>query len=321
MSTDKIKVSIICTAYNHEKFIASALDGFVMQKTNFSYEGLVHDDASIDGTADIIKKYAQKYPDIIVPVLQTENQYSKKVKITNDILLPMAKGEYIAFCEGDDFWTVDNKLQIQIDFLDTHPEYIACVHNTLQHDCSGKHRNKMYSPRTEECDIKFEEAVYGMQYQTSSLVIRKEYVGNMPSFYDIASKFGVGDLPRAIWYTLVGKVRFLPYNMSTYRVASNPDSWSVKTSTSIKRRLMLTDGLIEMYEDVKNYVSEDRLQLLEQVVLKQKFYRLEVCGLYDEMKKPPYLELWKQSSVKFRIKILLKRLFPKLYRKVMKIGE
>ena len=111
MKEKDIKLSIVCTAYNHEKYIRSALDGFVMQKTNFAFEAIVHDDASTDGTADIIREYAKKYPDIIVPIIQTENQHSKKVQITREIIFPMIKGKYIAFCEGDDYWTDPYKLQ------------------------------------------------------------------------------------------------------------------------------------------------------------------------------------------------------------------
>ena len=127
---DDVVVSVLCTAYNHEKYIRSALDGFVNQKTNFRYEVLINDDASTDHTAAIIAEYEAKYPDIIKPVYQTENQYSKGVFITKSILFPRSKGKYTAICEGDDYWCDENKLQKQVDFLESHEEYAACVHNT-----------------------------------------------------------------------------------------------------------------------------------------------------------------------------------------------
>ena len=110
---DKVMVSVICNTYNHEKYIKSALDGFVMQKTNFEYEVLIHDDASTDSTADIIREYEKKYPDIIKPIYQSENQYSKKVPISKTYQYSRAKGKYIAICEGDDYWTDPFKLQKQ----------------------------------------------------------------------------------------------------------------------------------------------------------------------------------------------------------------
>ena len=119
---DGIKVSVICLAYNHEKYIRKCLDGFVMQKTNFKFEALVHDDASTDKTAEIIREYEEKYPDIIKPVYQTENQHSKKISIFTTFLAPNARGEYLAWCEGDDCWTDPGKLQKQVDFLDAHPD-------------------------------------------------------------------------------------------------------------------------------------------------------------------------------------------------------
>lgn len=161
MQKDEILVSVICTAYNHEPYIRSALDGFVMQKTNFRYEVLIHDDASKDNTAQIIREYAEKYPEIIVPVLQTENQHSKGVKITNTILRPMIRGKYIALCEGDDFWTDENKLQRQVDFLEANPDYVACAHNTLVHDCSGKQQDYRYFPGEQDHDVVFEQLVCG----------------------------------------------------------------------------------------------------------------------------------------------------------------
>lgn len=127
-------VSIVCLAYNHEPYIRQCLDGFVMQKTNFRFEALVHDDASTDGTADIIREYAAKYPDIIKPIYQTENQYQKKVGILKTFLFPRATGKYIAMCEGDDYWTDPLKLQKQVDFLENNYEYSICGHCFCSYD-------------------------------------------------------------------------------------------------------------------------------------------------------------------------------------------
>lgn len=317
---NEIKVSVLCAAYNHEKFIRSALDGFVMQKTDFAFEVLVHDDASTDKTADIIKEYADKHPQIIKPIFQTENQYSKKVSITNDILAPMTRGKYIAFCEGDDFWTDENKLRLQVEFLESHPDYIACAHNTTIHDCGGKMKDELMVLQTEEHDVAFENAVWGMRgtYQTSSLMFRREYLFDMPEFYYTALKHGFGDHPRAIWYTLVGKIRFLPYNMSTYRFRSNPVSWSASMSAPEK---LVRHKLhsIEMLESVKKYVSDERSRLVDEVILKEKFDILEAEGRYSEMKKTPFSRLWRTQSFKVKLRIFLKANCPQLYRMMKKI--
>lgn len=123
-------VSIKCLVYNHGPYLRQCLDGFIMQKTNFDFEVIVHDDASTDNSADIIREYADKYPDIIKPIYETENQYSKKdgslTKIMNAAIHPNAK--YIASCEGDDYWIDSNKLQKQVDFLEYNQEYVMCSH-------------------------------------------------------------------------------------------------------------------------------------------------------------------------------------------------
>lgn len=121
-----VMVSICCTAYNHEKYIEKALEGFIMQQCNFKFEILVSDDASTDNTASIIKKYESKYPNLFKVFYLKENQYSKGNKPLFNILFPAAQGKYIALCEGDDYWTDSLKLQKQVDFLEANEEFVAC---------------------------------------------------------------------------------------------------------------------------------------------------------------------------------------------------
>lgn len=121
---DQPVVSILCDAYNHEKFIVETLEGFLSQKTTFPFEIIIHDDASTDNTPVILKEFAEKYPLIIKLVLQKGNQYSQKINFWSDITFPMAQGKYIALCEGDDYWIDEQKLQKQVDFLENNTEYV-----------------------------------------------------------------------------------------------------------------------------------------------------------------------------------------------------
>jgi len=138
------KVSICCLTYNHEPFIRKCLEGFMMQKTDFSFEILIHDDASTDGTPGIIREYEAKHPDIIKPIYQTENQASKGIKNTLIYQFPRVKGEYIAFCEGDDYWTDMYKLQKQVDFLDQNPDYTLCCHRYDTYDVEESRKEPEY---------------------------------------------------------------------------------------------------------------------------------------------------------------------------------
>ncbi len=129
--TRPIMVAINCITYNHEPYIRQCLEGFVMQRTNFRFVAIVHDDASTDGTAAIIREYEEKYPDIIRPIYETENKYSKRdgslSKIMNEAI-DATHCKYVALCEGDDYWIDENKLQMQVDFLENHLDYSVCSH-------------------------------------------------------------------------------------------------------------------------------------------------------------------------------------------------
>lgn len=124
-----ILVSISCITYNHAPYIRECLDGFMMQQTNFPFEVLIHDDASTDGTTEIIREYAEKYPDIIKPLYEEKNQWVKGRRGSAVFNFPRAQGKYIALCEGDDYWTDPLKLQKQVDFLESHPDYVMCTHH------------------------------------------------------------------------------------------------------------------------------------------------------------------------------------------------
>ena len=182
---DNPLVSICMITYNHEKYIKDALEGFLSQKTDFSYEVIVHDDASTDHTADILREYEQKYPNIIKPVYQTENQFSKlrlQGKAVIMSCLPLIKGKYVATCEGDDYWIDCYKLQKQVDFLEKNPDYVACVHNTKIDDlitpAEATCQFRVINSSTKPYDITFSEAVQngsGTVCQTSSFFCRGQY--------------------------------------------------------------------------------------------------------------------------------------------------
>ena len=128
-------VSISCITYNHEPYIVQALNGFLMQKTSFPFEVLIHDDASTDRTADIIREYEKKFPKIIKPIYQKENQYSKGNRaILASFVYPRAKGKYIALCEGDDYWIDENKLQQQYEDLCSKKKQLEEENKKIQED-------------------------------------------------------------------------------------------------------------------------------------------------------------------------------------------
>lgn len=161
MENTHLLVSVLCCTYNHESYIAQCLDGFLMQKTDFLFEVLVYDDASTDNAPAIIREYERKYPLIIKPIYQTENQYSKGVKIDLVYNHSRVKGKYVAFCEGDDYWTDPYKLQKQVDFLENHSEYAICSHRYKQYfQKEGRMNAEIYPVRISD----------GMSFDLSFLI-------------------------------------------------------------------------------------------------------------------------------------------------------
>lgn len=187
MDDNSIRVTVYCLTYNHEKHIRKALESFVMQKTNFKYKVVVHDDASTDNTAKIVEEFERNYPDIIFPIYQKENQYSKSINIFTTFIRPLIEGDYIAICEGDDYWIDEYKLQKQVDALDTHQEIDMCVHGSLNHDVT----NDTFWPNRFNKDINYiisqRKAISagGGLVATNSILYRKKLAFDIPNFREI----------------------------------------------------------------------------------------------------------------------------------------
>lgn len=218
MEDAHLLVSIVCCTYNHESYIAQCLDGFVMQKTSFPIEILIYDDASEDGTQDIIHEYERKYPDLIKPVYQTENQYSKGVKVELVYNYSRAKGQYIAFCEGDDYWTDPYKIQKQVDFLENHPEYAMCSHRYKLYFQKEKIMDHEIRPIGDFSDgMSFDLSFLirgGWLFQPLSVVFRKSALD-----LNVYSKYAI-HIDVVWFYTILkgGNGYCLPDVMGIYRI-------------------------------------------------------------------------------------------------------
>ena len=210
-------VSVRCITYNHEPYIAQALDGFLMQKTNFPFEVIVHDDASPDRTADIVREYERKYPKIIKAIYQTENQYSKGDGSINRIMNEACKGKYIALCEGDDYWIDENKLQMQVDFLEKNPEYGMCFHGAIEHYEDGSRPDTIFSKlKTKEYSCK--EIVTHWIIPTASIVFLSDYLTDGLYLQVLQDqRVFYGDKPLYILLATRSKIWGMSNVMSVYR--------------------------------------------------------------------------------------------------------
>ena len=269
------KVTAFCLAFNHEKYIRKTLEGFVSQKTDFGFKVIVHDDASTDGTADIIREYAQKYPDIIIPVYQSENQYSKGVKILDRFIFPLVDTEYVMSCEGDDYWCDENKMQMQYDFLSTHPEYSLCVHNTKWIDQDGNSLDKTANPSQEDGELTAHQIIAaggGGLCHCSSFLYRIADRKNMPREYLLK---GMGDYPLIMHLSHIGKVYYMGRIMSAYRVGVS-GGWTATMMRNKKNHERHINEMIQYLQRVDNFTQGRYHQSYVQAIAK---YRVDAVNL------------------------------------------
>lgn len=218
MKQQEVLVSIRCLVYNHEPYLRQCLDGFVMQKTNFAFEAIVHDDASTDKSADIIKEYAEKYPDIIKPIFETENQYSKRDgsirRIMNDATSKTTK--YIAFCEGDDYWTDPLKLQKQFDFMEANPDYSLCFHPAYVKFENGIQERTLFG-EWKETDYNGLDIIRQWTIPTASVFFRAKFYNK--KYFEIANdrRFIYGDIVLFEYMSTKGRIKCINEVMSVYR--------------------------------------------------------------------------------------------------------
>ena len=310
------KVSVLCATYNHEEYLRQTLDSFVNQKTDFPFEVLVNDDASTDSTGDIIREYAARYPEIIRPFYQTENLYSRRINLYDVVFFPACRGEYIAVCEGDDYWNDPEKLQLQVYWLDAHPEYSACVHNSIGRFTDQP--DKVLFAQDGDRDIPFEQVVQGMShaYHTSSILARREFILNPPDYRDVAYHQGYfTDYAVGVRLGLSGKVRFLDRCMSVYRIGSNPSAWSKGVGQEYHKLKRFVSGEIAMLKTVKQHpLTPEQEAAIDQVLLEREYELLYIEGRVDEMVKPPYDKIHKSMGKGRIISTEIKRRLPHLHR-------
>lgn len=242
-------VSISCITYNHESYIRECLDGFLMQETNFPFEVLIHDDASTDKTADIIREYEAKYPDIIKPIYQTENQWSKrKGGINIRFNFNRAQGKYIAMCEGDDYWTDPLKLQKQVDFLEANEDCIYVFHK-VQELKAGKFRTDELND-TNKTHFNLDD-IYNKNYaHTPSIVFRATDFSKFPSFYFTAMP-GDHTLQKMLLRN-GGYANFMEDVMAVYR-RHDGGIWSTDNGASYKVETTITRINLNKYFKKKNF--------------------------------------------------------------------
>lgn len=312
---EQVAVSVCCITYNHEKYVRKTLEGFVNQKTNFKFEVLVHDDASTDNTAEIIKEYAGKYPDIIKPIIQTENQYSTNPNVQETFNYPRVTGKYVAFCEGDDYWTDPMKLQKQYDAMENNPECMICVHKTRCIDKDGNMLDEIFPKIDIDEEIISAETYLHYElnesiwlFQTSSYFVRKEII---QAYLDgFVQQYPAGDITLVMLSLSKGLCFYIPEEMSCYRKDSGGVMSGLKVD--IQKNISFLERKILGHKQFDELMNRKYHETFQNAIL---FSEIQICKLkgdYKSIRDTKYKDIRRKLSLKGRFIIWIGAYFPKL---------
>lgn len=306
MSSNGLPLVSICTlVYNHEPYLRECFEGFVMQKTNFAFEVLVHDDASTDNSAAIIREYTAKYPNIFKPIYQTENQYSKGIKVSATYQYPRAKGKYVAICEGDDYWTDPLKLQKQVDIMEQNSE-IGLVYTQVE----AFDDNGVVGPYAFEVkDAK--SLLSGNGIPTLSTCFRREL---LMRYLDEVNPYNknwlMGDYPMWLWFLLHTKAYFLDDVTARYRILQN----SASHSTDIRKVIAFEESVLDIkIFFIRKYWNNNKVLLKNAYTVSTwLLFRLLIVNSKDKQAFNLFFERFWKLKTKRKIYGLILWIFPKV---------
>lgn len=312
---DMVMVSIDCITYNHEPYIAKTIEGFLMQETDFDVEILIHEDASTDRTADIVRSYEMKYPDKIRVIYQTENQYSKGVFV-NLLNMRRARGKYIAICDGDDYWTDPKKLQKQVDYMESHPDCTLCFHDAYVETNGTLHNewrvipwmpeNKKYAssePRTYnagELQLLGFIPTMSMLYRNENTANMLSWIGKTPAF-DVALKLHVASQ---------GYAYYMPEVMSVYRYGVKGSITTEWSQTDRQGQIEINEAFIRFIDAFDSYTNKEFNQEME---ISRMSFEVELLRLnrdFQALKSPRYNQYLERFIGRDRLRPYMKLRHP-----------
>lgn len=317
-----VEVSILCLAFNHEQYIRDAIEGFLMQKTTFEYEIIINEDASTDGTAKIIREYEDKYPDIIHPIYHKVNQYSKGININDKFMVPLAKGKYVALCDGDDYWTDPYKLQKQYDAMEANPSCHMCLHKVRELNLNDTSL-MMTIPRN---DVKdgvlssyefFTELGQSNFFNEVCYFFRKdeyeEYQRNYPNFAKAAMKNKTDDTPMLLYFGSLGDVYYIDEELAVYRHFVG-GSWSDKFSKASSEKVKnWCDNACELYTLFNQFTDNKYREPLKRKLLYLEYKKAEIEHDYKRLVSEELRPIFKSQSKSTQKRICLLAKNPALF--------
>jgi glycosyltransferase involved in cell wall biosynthesis len=292
-------VSIMCLAYNHEKYIEDALKGFLIQETDFPFEVLIHDDASTDRTADIIREYEKKYPNIVKPIYQKENQWSRDKNKIRDAQNNRIKGKYLAYCEGDDYWIDPCKLQLQTYLMLKYPNVVMCVAGAAMcklSDDKFEFIGYTSNPGVELCDV---DIVHKMYFHTSTYVIRRDVLMEISEKY-FAGESLYGDTALRAILVSYGSFVFLSRNVSVYRITGHGVWTSIEEEEKINWEFNVAFKLSKVLKGKHMVIQKKILSGFAKSLIKINIKKKKYCKAMRYIK---YVD-WAEMIIRYYMRML-----------------
>lgn len=287
-------VTICCITYNHAAYIRECLNGFLMQETNFKFEVVIHDDASTDETQGIIKEYCEKYPNVFSPIFQHVNQYSRGIKsIIQTFCVPQFRGKYVAMCEGDDYWIDPYKLQKQVDFLESHPDYGMCYTKVKRFvPKNNKFIDEWGGPNETMDKLLIENTI-----PTLTAVFHKAiYYNYLTEIHPSKRGWLMGDYPIWLYFAQNSKIKFINETTGVYRICTESASHSNDLEKIIRFNNSYHD-IRTWYNSRQNTVPQKKLDQNQAVLL----FNSSVFRSSKEYAKLYYKRI-ENKTLKIRIK-------------------
>lgn len=311
-------VSVCCVTYNHASTVAQALDSFLAQREDVSLEILVHDDASTDGTPAILRRYAEEYPDVVKPLFEAENQYRKGTAMDATFNFPRALGEYIALCEGDDYWSDPHKLARQIECLQSHPGCTFCFTNGTVLDVSGRTSERdfipyypeeaaVYEPRTREYDLC---GLTRLSFiPTASFLFPRSALAKVPREL-LLSPCPSGDLRLKLCLTAVGKAVYLHAFTCVYRLNAQSSAMARWGAEAPQRTRLRCEQVIAMLQGVDRLSGGRCRAELTRLMDEQRRVLIEAAPARGMLADPDLRRVYRGLPPARRLKTRLKLFLP-----------
>jgi glycosyltransferase involved in cell wall biosynthesis len=317
-------VSINCATYNHENYIGDAIEGFLMQKTNFDFEILIGEDCSTDNTRTVVEKYANQYPEKIRIITSEHNVGAMENFIR---LHQNSKGKYIAVCEGDDYWTDPLKLQKQVDYMEQNPGCTFCFHNgtvvnsnkilTRNRVIPWLKNNKKYYYAKSSIYSAGELALLGY-IPTASYLYPKKVFDTIPDW--IADTMA-GDNVIKMISASHGYAYYMDEKMCAYRFGvegSVTTNWEKENNTKDKQ-IAFCLGFIDFYGNFNQYSNKRYESEIERV---KRIFEFQIClikGDWKNIKGSQFSEIFQEISLVEKIKIFFRCYFSSVYMTMFKL--